>query len=89
MAEVEGSKDLISVLWSGADILRSKMDANEYKYIVVTSQRSGQPGVNAQEYSEFEIRVPERKNRQKSEFIFGILITSSLFTSISVMNYKN
>ena len=31
MAEVEGSKDLISVLWNGADILRSKMDANEYK----------------------------------------------------------
>ena len=31
MAEMENSKDLISVLWSGADILRSKMDANEYK----------------------------------------------------------
>ncbi len=31
MAEGENSKDLISVLWSGADILRSKMDANEYK----------------------------------------------------------
>ena len=31
MAEAENSKDLISVLWSGADILRSKMDANEYK----------------------------------------------------------
>lgn len=31
MAEMESSKDLISVLWSGADILRSKMDANEYK----------------------------------------------------------
>ncbi len=30
MAE-QNSKDLISVLWSGADILRSKMDANEYK----------------------------------------------------------
>ena len=30
-AEMESSKDLISVLWSGADILRSKMDANEYK----------------------------------------------------------
>ena len=29
MAEMENSKDLISVLWSGADILRSKMDANE------------------------------------------------------------
>ena len=24
-------KDLLQVLWSGADILRSKMDANEYK----------------------------------------------------------
>lgn len=31
MAEAENSKALISVLWSGADILRSKMDANEYK----------------------------------------------------------
>ena len=31
MAELENSKYLISVLWSGADILRSKMDANEYK----------------------------------------------------------
>lgn len=31
MAELENSKDLIGVLWGGADILRSKMDANEYK----------------------------------------------------------
>ena len=31
MAELENSRDLINVLWSGADILRSKMDANEYK----------------------------------------------------------
>lgn len=31
MAELENSRDLIGVLWSGADILRSKMDANEYK----------------------------------------------------------
>ena len=31
MAGIENSKDLIGVLWSGADILRSKMDANEYK----------------------------------------------------------
>lgn len=26
-----GSKDLLNVLWSGADVLRGKMDANEYK----------------------------------------------------------
>ena len=31
MVEAEKGRDLISVLWSGADILRSKMDANEYK----------------------------------------------------------
>lgn len=31
MADIENSKDLTSVLWSGADVLRSKMDANEYK----------------------------------------------------------
>ena len=36
------------------------------KYIAVTSQRSGQPGVNAQEYAEFEIKVPNnRKSRPK------------------------
>ena len=31
MATNENSKDLLSVLWAGADILRGKMDANEYK----------------------------------------------------------
>ena len=31
MAANENSKDLLSVLWAGADILRGKMDANEYK----------------------------------------------------------
>ena len=31
MNREESKKALISVLWSGADVLRSKMDANEYK----------------------------------------------------------
>lgn len=35
------------------------------KYIAVTSQRSGQPGVNAQEYSEFEIKVPGKEEQTK------------------------
>ena len=35
------------------------------KYIAVTSQRSGQPGVNAQEYSEFEIQVPKKEEQTK------------------------
>lgn len=31
MNKEESKKELISVLWNGADVLRSKMDANEYK----------------------------------------------------------
>lgn len=35
------------------------------KYIAVTSQRFGQPGVNAQEYSEFKIQVPKKEEQIK------------------------
>ena len=35
------------------------------KYIAVTSQRSGQPGVNAQEYAEFEIKAPKKEEQIK------------------------
>ena len=39
---------------------------NDYnKYIRVTSQRSGQPGVNAKEYGEFSIRVPKYGEQTK------------------------
>ena len=31
MNREESKKELISVLWNGADVLRSKMDANDYK----------------------------------------------------------
>ena len=43
------------------------------KYIAVTSQRSGQPGVNAQEYSEFEIQVPEKNEQTKIGAYFSNL----------------
>ena len=35
------------------------------KFIRITSQRSGQPGVNAQEYSEYKIMVPSRAEQDK------------------------
>ena len=39
---------------------------NEYnQYIRITSQRSGQPGVNAQEYAEYEIKVPNYEEQVK------------------------
>ena len=39
---------------------------NKYnKFIRLTSQRSGQPGVNAQEYSNYKIYIPEGKEQTK------------------------
>ena len=40
------------------------------KYIAVTSQRSGQPGVNAQEYAVFEINVPKKEEQTKIGIYF-------------------
>jgi type I restriction enzyme S subunit len=39
---------------------------SEYsKFIKITSQRSGQPGVNAQEYSDYAIKIPSLQEQQK------------------------
>ena len=39
---------------------------NEYaKFIMLTSMRSGQPGVNAQEYSQFKMMVPSKPEQDK------------------------
>ena len=61
MAEQENSKDLISVLWSGADVLRSKMDANEYKNYLL--------GIVFYKYlsDSFLIRVYDLINDEKPE----------------------
>ena len=62
MAELENSKDLISVLWSGADILRSKMDANEYKDYLL--------GIVFYKYlsDSFLIKVYDLLNDEKREY---------------------
>ena len=43
------------------------------RYITITSQRSGQPGVNAQEYAEFELTVPGLAEQRKIGSLFHIL----------------
>ena len=35
------------------------------KYVDITSQRSGQPGVNAQEYAEYQLMLPSRTEQQQ------------------------
>ena len=35
------------------------------KYIAITSQRSGQPGVNAQEYADYQLMLPSKTEQQQ------------------------
>lgn len=44
-------------------------------FIKITSQRSGQPGVNAQEYSEFTFKMPRTSEQQKIGELFTKLDT--------------
>ena len=53
-------------------IFQSTLTKAYEKFIKVTSMRSGQPGVNAQEYSQFELMIPEKPEQDK----IGIYFTS-------------
>ena len=46
-------------------VFQNTLTKDYEKYIAVTSQRSGQPGVNAQEYSEYKIMLPTRAEQDK------------------------
>ena len=49
-----------------ADFVFYNTLTKEYeKFIYITSQRSGQPGVNAQEYASFEMLVPRIEEQRK------------------------
>ena len=46
-------------------VYQNTLTESYYKYIQVTSQRSGQPGVNAKEYQEFSFLVPKKEEQVK------------------------
>ena len=46
-------------------VYQNTLTDNYNKYITITSQRSGQPGVNAQEYAKYEILIPDREEQDK------------------------
>lgn len=54
-------------------VFQNTLTADYEKYIAVTSQRSGQPGVNAQEYSEYKIMVPGKEEQDKISAYLGSL----------------
>ena len=54
-------------------IFQTTLTERYRKYVAVTSQRSGQPGVNAQEYSDFDILLPALpEQRQIGLMLHGI-----------------
>lgn len=46
-------------------VFQSTLTDSYKNFIKITSQRSGQPGVNAKEYASFELRVPSFAEQQK------------------------
>lgn len=54
-------------------VFQNTLTADYKKYIAVTSQRSGRPGVNAQEYSEYKIMIPSKAEQDKiSTYLRGL-----------------
>ena len=51
-------------------IFQSTLTQHYIQYISITSQRSGQPGVNANEYSELKLCIPKNREEQKSIGLF-------------------
>ena len=61
-------------------VFQNTLTSNFDKYIRVTSQRSGQPGVNAQEYAEFPIMLPSLEEQQRiGEFLSKLDSTITLY----------
>lgn len=54
-------------------VFQSTLSPSYEKYIRIISQRSGQPGVNAQEYSEYDLFAPSKEEQQRiGHFLRGI-----------------
>ena len=51
--------------YSAEFIFQNTLTTEYNKFIRITSQRSGQPGVNAQEYSEFALKIPKFEEQTK------------------------
>ncbi len=72
-------------------VFQNTLTENYISYIRVTSQRSGQPGVNAQEYGNFELSIPSFEEQQKISSYFtnlDNLITLHQRKYIHKINYS-
>lgn len=51
-------------------VFQNTLTTDYEKFVKATSMRSGQPGINAQEYSQFEIKVPSKNEQDKIGICF-------------------
>ena len=51
--------------YSADFVFQNTLTEQYRKFVAITSQRSGQPGINAQEYSTFEFSVPSYAEQQQ------------------------
>ena len=51
--------------YSAEFVFQNTLTSQYEKYIQITSQRSGQPGVNAQEYGEYSFLMPDYSEQKK------------------------
>ena len=54
-------------------VYQNTLTSKYVNFIKVTSMRSGQPGVNAQEYSQFEIMIPSKAEQDTITYYFSNL----------------
>ncbi|WP_323615842.1 restriction endonuclease subunit S [Erysipelothrix rhusiopathiae] len=69
-------------------IFQNTLTDNYQNYIKVTSQRSGQPGVNAHEYAKFEIMVPKQSEQNQIGTFFQNLDSLITLHQRELENYK-
>ncbi len=56
-------------------VFHNTLTTDYEKFIKVTSMRSGQPGINAQEYSQFEVKLPSKPEQDKIATCFRSIDT--------------
>jgi type I restriction enzyme S subunit len=70
-------------------VFQNTLTGRYNSFISITSQRSGQPGVNAQEYSEFLFSTPKLSEQQKISAFFDNLDRLITLHQRKLMKLKN
>ena len=70
-------------------VFHNTLTTDYEKFIKVTSMRSGQPGINAQEYSQFEVKLPSKPEQDKIATCFRSIDTLIALHQRKINRLKN